>query len=397
MKNLYSSIIVVLFAAFAVAGVVFAFTAPTATPPGGNVDPPLNVSFQGQEKLGGLTLNTGGAPNGLIVAQGNVGIGTINPTSILNIVGANADVRHYSYDPSELNGADYEFMRARGTEASPLPVEGISEQDKIGSIRFKGYEGNDFFTGAQIRARADGSFGTVAPVGADGDVPMSLEFLTRENTISGLPKPLTVRMTISAEGKIGFGTENPQVELEVKSDDANYTAIRITNGLTTPGTWELRSSQQTPNNGFVIYDATPGRDIERFVITSGGNVGINDITPSFKLDVNGTLRAFGITDSSDVRLKKDIVAIGNALDSVLQLRGIHYQWIDEQYGTGLQMGLIGQEVEQIFPEVVDTDEEGFKSIQYGKLTAALIEAIKEQQRQIDQLRAELEELRGQIQ
>jgi len=314
--------------------VVYAqFQPPAAAPPGANVAVPLNVGDIGQIKEGGLTLGNSLLPtdSGLIVIGGRVGIGTQTPDSILNIVGSNRDVGHYSYygdssDPdTPLSGADYEFYRARGTEASPARVVGSwpdGDFDKIGSIRFYGWTGTKFSIGAQIRVRADGSVGSVPD-----DMAMQLEFRTKPN-VSGDPV---------------------------------------------------------------------GQLTTRMLIDDNGNIGINDTTPSFKLDVNGSLRAFGITNSSDVRLKRDIDPIGNALDSVLQLRGIYYQWIDEQYGTGLQMGLIGQEVEQIFPEVVDTDEEGFKSIQYGKLTAALIEAIKEQQIQIDQLRAELDELRGQIQ
>ncbi len=79
-KVLYALPAVVLSALLAVA-IVYAWTEPTAAPPGNNVATPLNVSSVGQTKAGGLMLNTGGATNGLIVDKGNVGIGTTAPSS----------------------------------------------------------------------------------------------------------------------------------------------------------------------------------------------------------------------------------------------------------------------------------------------------------------------------
>ncbi|MEA2112643.1 MAG: tail fiber domain-containing protein [Patescibacteria group bacterium] len=109
-----------------------------------------------------------------------------------------------------------------------------------------------------------------------------------------------------------------------------------------------------------------------------GNVGINTATPSYTLDVNGTLRAHGITDASDRRLKTNIQILENStLERINNLRGVTFEWIDENLGTGTQIGMIAQELEEEYPTLVNTDEKGFKSIQYGKFTAVLLESIKE--------------------
>jgi len=85
---LYFSVIIMAIASiFWVNGLILAWTAPTAVPPGSNVAAPLNVGSTGQSKAGGLILNTGGATTGLIVDSGNVGIGTAAPGAKLHVAG----------------------------------------------------------------------------------------------------------------------------------------------------------------------------------------------------------------------------------------------------------------------------------------------------------------------
>jgi len=106
---------------------------------------------------------------------------------------------------------------------------------------------------------------------------------------------------------------------------------------------------------------------------------------------DGSVSAPSFLYSSDRELKKNIQAIPSSLDKVLKLNGILFQWKDSDE---LGMGLIAQDVEKVFPELVKINETtGLKSVQYGNLVAPLIEAIKEQQKQIDQLKEEIEELR----
>ena len=73
----------------------------------------------------------------------------------------------------------------------------------------------------------------------------------------------------------------------------------------------------------------------------------------------------------------------HALDAILQLQGKTYHWKEDTAFTNKQdIGLVAQEVEKVFPELVAEDEQGYKGIAYSKLTAVLIEAIKEQQAQM---------------
>lgn len=115
-----------------------------------------------------------------------------------------------------------------------------------------------------------------------------------------------------------------------------------------------------------------------------GQIGIGTVpSTTYKLDVNGgKLRTAGIDENSDIRLKKDVNPIYNALTKVAQMRGVTYNWRKDEFPernmeAGLQYGLIAQELETIIPELVTTDEKGWKSIEYSHLVPVLIEAIKE--------------------
>lgn len=111
---------------------------------------------------------------------------------------------------------------------------------------------------------------------------------------------------------------------------------------------------------------------------------------------------------SDARLKHDVDRISSALDRVLALRGVSYKWIDENRNvdkvTGSEVGLIAQEVMEVFPEVVHKDLVNDRYwIEYGQLVGPLVEAIREQQSiieeqqsQIDGLRAEIEAIKAQL-
>ena len=103
-------------------------------------------------------------------------------------------------------------------------------------------------------------------------------------------------------------------------------------------------------------------------------------TSSAGVSVTGALTASGdITAFSDERLKSDIETIDNALDKVMNMRGVSFT---KQAEKGI--GVIAQEIEKILPEVV-TDGE-YQSVAYGNIVGVLIEAIKEQQKQIDELK-----------
>ena len=123
------------------------------------------------------------------------------------------------------------------------------------------------------------------------------------------------------------------------------------------------------------------------------NLNNNDAT------FGGAIWAAGnVTAYSDIKLKDNIETIDNALEKVLNARGVYYTLKRDETKTR-KVGVVAQEMQEVLPEVVilhkdKEDEEGTLAVDYGNITALLIEAIKEQQKQIEELKAEVKALKG---
>ena len=142
-----------------------------------------------------------------------------------------------------------------------------------------------------------------------------------------------------------------------------------------------------------VLDTINNRDLT--IRTGTGNVGIGTANPQYKLDVAGPVHASSFPTSSDIRFKTDITPLVNVLEKLENIRGVSFKWneVYEALGrsTGHQeIGLVAQEVEKVFPELITTwGNEKYRAIDYGRLTAVLVEAVKE-------LRAETQVLRARI-
>ena len=133
----------------------------------------------------------------------------------------------------------------------------------------------------------------------------------------------------------------------------------------------------------------------------GGKIAVGTLAPSSNqiFQVAGGIKCTGAVDiSSDKRLKQDILPIENALNKILTLNGVTYNWNkefdpDQNLDDGNHMGLLAQDVEKIIPQIVSTDtsKNQLKSLAYIELIPVLIEAIKEQQTQINELKNKLKD------
>lgn len=167
-----------------------------------------------------------------------------------------------------------------------------------------------------------------------------------------------------------------------------HLGVNMSGGYST--TYALQVNGSTYSTADIISGAK---------LISGGHCGINfgGYSDTYALRVNGNAYCTGTWQSSDAILKKNIASINNPLSKLFQLRGVSYNWKTEEYkdrefSESLQYGLIAQEVEKVFPEMVMTDEKGEKAIAYYQLIPMLLEALKQQQQQIDNLQKKVDQL-----
>ena len=130
------------------------------------------------------------------------------------------------------------------------------------------------------------------------------------------------------------------------------------------------------------YAINMGLDSDNVIRIGGWSASPN----RFQMDMSGNLTMSGdVTAYSDARVKENIATIENALNKVLALRGVSYNRIDSD-DKKTKIGVIAQETLPIVPEVVNQDNDGMFNVSYGNLAGLFIEAIKEQQKEIEELK-----------
>ena len=129
----------------------------------------------------------------------------------------------------------------------------------------------------------------------------------------------------------------------------------------------------------------------KFTDYNNGSFYLDPASTGTALNVAGDVVAYA---SSDIRFKNNVIPITNALDKINKIGGYTFEWNEKSHKeTGKKdIGVIAQEVEDILPEIVDTRDNGYKAVDYSKLTALLIQSVKEQQVIIDNLKSRIETL-----
>ena len=144
-----------------------------------------------------------------------------------------------------------------------------------------------------------------------------------------------------------------------------------------------------------IVTVTSG--VPHFIKTSAGihtlgSVGIGTTNPTSALQVAGTVSAQDFNTTSDQSLKINIATIEDALEKIELIRGVEFNWSKSPYAPS--MGVIAQEVESVFPEIVSSTEP--KQVNYNGLIGVLVEAVKELKSENDLLRAQIHDIMNTI-
>ena len=122
-----------------------------------------------------------------------------------------------------------------------------------------------------------------------------------------------------------------------------------------------------------------------YVDIDNSRVGVGTTVPSSTLQVSGTITCSDINSTSDIKLKEDIHSIKDPLDKVMKISGVGFRWKENKDEA---IGVIAQDIEEIIPEVVKNSGD-IKTVNYNGLIGVLIEAVKEQQHQIEELKKQI--------
>lgn len=184
------------------------------------------------------------------------------------------------------------------------------------------------------------------------------------------------------------------------SADGDYSTINLANTSTattvtignTTGVTAIKVNTGTGN-----FNVNSG---QLYLDKSSGSIGIGTSSPAQKLDIaggNGRVQSgYNWLTNSDIKFKTNITPLIDVLGKVSHLRGVRYDLKNDNSiipGQGKQIGFIAQELEEQYPELVFTESNGTKSVAYDKMTAILVEAVKQQQKEIEDLKSAILELK----
>jgi hypothetical protein len=153
--------------------------------------------------------------------------------------------------------------------------------------------------------------------------------------------------------------------------------------------------------GLEVFQQTAGPDTIALVARHVGGEGTiatfrTNSTVHYRIDTDGDVTQTGThfaedhVNTSDQRLKKDITAVDGVLPKLEQIRSVRFRFKDDDESSGYHLGLLAQEVEAVFPELVRERGDGYLGVSYGHMTAVLLQAIKEQQRLIEAQQARID-------
>ena len=360
----------------------------------------LGGTFGGAVTISDTTASSS-ATTGALIVSGGVGVAAdlsvgddlrlISDSSVLSF-GADSDVT-VTHDPddglilkSTATGDDNPFLLTLQTGETD-----IAANDVIGAINFQAPDegtGTDaILVAAGIEAVSEGDFSSSSnatklsfKTAASAAAAETMALSSGGNlTVSGTIVPtgaITANAGVVVDNITIDGTEidlsSGDLTLDVAGDiilDAGGDEVIFKDGSTNVGHASLDA------DNFTLKSLVSDKDF--IVQGNDGGTGITALTLDMSAAGAATFNN-NVTAFSDERLKSDITTLKSSLEKVLQMRGVSYTRNDNVEG-GEQIGVIAQEVEQFYPQVVLTadDEQGTKSVDYGRLTAVLIEAVKE--------------------
>jgi len=342
------------------------------------------VAFSLYQTSGNMNIpgNLQVAGTGTSYIMGNVGIGTTSPGDLLHLNGSEPAM---ILEANSVNTGEFDlaFRKSRSNGV-------ITSGDRLGRIIYYAHNGTTFNPSARIDVWSEGTI--------TQQIPANIRFYTMNTTSS-----LDERMRITADGNVGIGTTNPSRSLEVWGSGPIFAnssgSPRFALNLQGDGSW-------------VLYDYF-GNSWHLGIAQQNGNVGIGTALPSYQLQLSTDSAAKPTTNTwtiaSDARIKTDIRPFTDGLSVIEGINPVWYQY------NGLggfkadgkdNIGVVAQDIQKVAPYTVntysaklnpnDTNETELLNFNSHALTFVLINSVKEQQKQIDQLHMENQELKNKL-
>lgn len=365
----------------------------------GTTNPGFKLDVNGDINLTGTFRQSGNAFEGsrftvgtgssIYRLQGNVGIGTSTLPQKLTVVGNVSAGQFIStvtsgtapltvLSDTQVTNLNASFLRGKlpptgdivgTTDTQTLTNKTLTSPTIntaiIGSagITFNGTSGTTI-----LKASASASGTLTLPAATDTLVGKATSDTLTNKSIAAGSNTITGLTNSNLSGSAGISNANlANATISGVLLGSNLADITFSSYLTSGGTYNGSTARTVSVNGDSANTAN--------------TLVARDISGDFTA---GSITATQYTSTSDISLKKNVSTIENALEKVLSLRGVEYDRVESGEH---QIGVIAQEVEKIIPEVVYGDE--IKSVAYANIVALLIEAIKEQQKEINELKKNL--------
>jgi len=343
---------------------------------------PASATFwSASDRLFGIGNGTisGNSDAMVVLKNGNVGIGTATPATTLHVSNGDLLVRgnsrtYYLTDAGTPNNnsiitADESLI---GGYAGVL-IKGNNSVSNYPNIGFS-------LQNTNAKTIIGSNIAGIITNSSAGSETMDIQFTAKPST-----GPITEYMRITSAGNVGIGNSSPNAPLAF----TNVTGKKIC----------LYESPANSQYGFAvqasqlqIYSDAAAAKI------SFGYYNLGTYTERMYLtNSTGILTVAGTNYPSDARYKKQITRLQSPIEKIMAINGVEYfmrtdEFPSKHFDTHLQVGLIAQEVEKVLPQAVQTGADGYKAVDYARMVPLLVEGIKEQQHQIDELKKLLEKL-----
>lgn len=333
-----------------------------------------------------------------------------------------------------------------GTPATAMVVADEGTLIALGNLQVNGGIGLGTFapTGRlDIRSNDSGFFrflGTSEDVQFNGGSDGAFGFFNVSPLSTGRTDFInggSVRLSIGNNGRVGINTVTPGKTLTVAGDmeigttAGDYRHLRVGGGnssgylygsfpalgdgihmsynvfhnsfggpvTTNPGGGSSRVS--TGYGTVVLATGDIGQaPTDRLVVNVNGNVGINNASPTFRLDVGGNVRCTSLAQTSSARFKEGVAPLAAGIDELLRLEPVSYVWNDrapDEVRGKRDLGFLAEDVAKVLPDAVACDADGHAAgIDYSRVTVLAVRAIQQQQARLESQRAEIEALRARL-